>query len=60
MKKQPVAGGPKHGERTGTSCPVCGDSALKQETFGPGGALKGHRLVCSKRGCPWQAAVSRG
>lgn len=44
----------KFGERTGTSCPVCGDAVLKQEIFGQSGALSGHRLVCSKKGCPWQ------
>jgi hypothetical protein len=47
----------KKGERTGTVCPVCGDSVLKQETFGRGGALSGHRLVCARRGCPWQGRV---
>jgi hypothetical protein len=55
MKRVPGNGQPKHGERTGTVCPVCGDAVLKQERFGKAGALSGHRLVCSKRGCPWQA-----
>ena len=57
MKKAPGSVQPKHGERTGTVCPVCGDAVLEQETFGRGGALSGHRLVCSKRGCPWQGSV---
>lgn len=48
---------PKQGERTGTACPVCGDSVLRQETFGKGGAQAGYRLVCSRRGCPWQASA---
>jgi hypothetical protein len=54
MKQAPGTIQPKHGERTGTVCPVCGDSVLKQEKFGKTGALISHRLVCSKRGCPWQ------
>jgi hypothetical protein len=58
MKKDTRPGQGKHGERTGTVCPVCGDSVLKQETFGRGGALAGHRLVCSRRGCPWQSRVA--
>jgi hypothetical protein len=45
---------PKQGERTGTTCPVCGDSVLRQERYGKAGALDGFRLVCSRRGCPWQ------
>lgn len=57
MKKGQASGFSKHGDRTGTVCPVCGASVLKQETFGRGGALSGHRLVCSKRGCPWQGSV---
>lgn len=57
MKKQSGAIQPKQGERTGTVCPVCGGAVLKQETFGAGGALNGHRLVCSKRGCPWRGSV---
>ena len=59
MKKETGAIRAKFGERTGSACPVCGDSVLKQETFGPGGALNGHRFVCSKRGCPWQALRGR-
>ena len=47
----------KQGERTGTVCPVCGADVLKQERFGKNGSLNGHRLVCSKRGCPWQGSV---
>ena len=43
----------KTGERTGTSCPICGESVLRQE-IGGGGGRNGNRLVCSKRGCPWQ------
>ena len=57
MKKTTGSVPTKHGERTGTVCPVCGDAVLKQETFGRSGALSGHRLVCSKRGCPWQGTV---
>ena len=57
MKRGQVADRLKHGERTGTVCPVCGDSVLKQETYNGGGALSGYRLVCSKRGCPWQSSV---
>jgi hypothetical protein len=53
MKNAPGKRQPKHGERTGLSCPICNDSVLKQETFGKAGALSGYRLVCSKRGCPW-------
>lgn len=47
----------KQGERTGTSCPVCGDAVLRQEKFGKGGALSGHKLVCSRPGCPWQGTA---
>jgi hypothetical protein len=50
----------KQGERTGTVCPVCGDSVLRQERFGKGGALSSYRLVCSRRGCPWQAQDRSG
>jgi hypothetical protein len=56
MKKQSGNPRPKAGERTALTCPVCSDAVLKQETFGRGGALNGHRLVCSKRGCPWQGS----
>lgn len=55
MKRAPGPLKEKQGERTGMVCPVCSDAVLKQETFGKAGALKGHRLVCSRRGCPWQA-----
>ena len=58
MKQAPGKIHAKHGERTGTVCPVCGDAVLKQEMFGKGGHLSGHRLVCSKRACPWQAQVA--
>ena len=54
MKKAPVFGQPKQGDRTGTVCPVCGDSVLRQEKFGKAGALSGYKLVCARRGCPWQ------
>jgi hypothetical protein len=57
MKRVPGAIQPKQGDRTGTVCPLCGDAVLKQERFGPKGALSGHRLVCAKRGCPWQGSV---
>jgi hypothetical protein len=57
MKKVAGINHQKHGERTGTVCPVCGSAVLKQETFGRGGVLSGHRLICSKRGCPWQGSV---
>jgi hypothetical protein len=43
----------KAGERTGTSCPVCGESVLRQE-IASNGSQMGNRLVCSRRGCPWQ------
>lgn len=55
MKHAPGTAQPKQGERTGTVCPVCGDTVLKQERFGKSGALASYRLVCSRRGCPWQA-----
>ena len=58
MKKAPVSGQAKQGERTGTVCPVCGDAVLKQEIFGRTGALAGHRLVCAKRGCPWKGTAA--
>jgi hypothetical protein len=44
----------KPGERTGQKCPVCGEPVLSQETFSSNGSRTGSRLVCSKRGCPWQ------
>jgi hypothetical protein len=55
MKKSPGFVQPKQGERTGMVCPVCTDAVLRQEVFGKNGSLNGHRLVCSKRGCPWQS-----
>jgi hypothetical protein len=58
MKQQTGKRQPKQGDRTGTTCPVCGDAVLRQEKFGGNGALSGHRLVCSKRGCPWQGRSS--
>lgn len=54
MKQTPGNRPRKPGEATGTTCPVCGDSVLRQERFGSAGARDGYRLVCSKRGCPWQ------
>ena len=60
MQPSPRFGAPKQGERTGTVCPVCGSPVLSQETFGGGGALNGHRLVCSKRGCPYRSSVPPG
>jgi hypothetical protein len=44
----------KDGERTGARCPVCDDAVLRQETFSSNGSYSGNRLVCSRRGCPWQ------
>ena len=44
----------KTGERTGTKCPVCSEDVLRQEQISSNGTLLGTRLVCSKRGCPWQ------
>lgn len=44
----------KTGERTGSSCPLCGDAVLRQENITSNGTRLGERLVCSKRGCPWQ------
>lgn len=49
---QPRAG--KTGERTGTTCPVCGEPVLRQENVSSNGTRGAARLVCSKRGCPWQ------
>jgi hypothetical protein len=54
MKQTSASRQPKHGDRTGLTCPVCNDAVLRQETFGKNGAHQGHRLICSKRGCPWQ------
>ncbi len=57
MKPTPQFGAPKPGHRTGPVCTVCGSHVLSQEKFGSGGALSGYRLVCSKRGCPWQSSA---
>ncbi len=46
---------PKEGDRTGTTCPLCGEPVLRQEVVGNNGLRQGTRLVCSKRGCPYQA-----
>jgi hypothetical protein len=45
----------KEGERTGTRCPVCDEAVLRQDAVTSNGTRLGSRLVCSKRGCPWQA-----
>lgn len=57
MKKGSGPGTPKPGERTGTVCPVCGDAVLRQEVVARNGAVSGQRLICSKRGCPWQGSA---
>lgn len=44
----------KSGERTGTKCPLCEEPVLRQENVSRNGTRLGNRLVCSKRGCPWQ------
>jgi|GEM_PF-2661917 len=49
---EPRAG--KTGEKTGTTCPVCGEAVLRQENISSNGTRLGSRLVCAKRGCPWQ------
>lgn len=49
---EPRAGKP--GERTGTTCPLCGEAVLRQQNTSGNGSRVGNRLVCSKRGCPWQ------
>jgi len=54
MKKPSEFPRPKEGVRAGIACPVCGDAVLRQELLGKGDAHNGHRLVCSRRGCPWQ------
>lgn len=48
----PRAGKP--GERTGTTCPVCSEPVLRQENISRNGTRLGSKLVCSKKGCPWQ------
>lgn len=50
-----VARAGKQGERTGTRCPICDEPVLRQENITPNGTRLGTRLVCSKRGCPYQA-----
>lgn len=52
--KQNVPRAGKTGERTGTTCPVCDEPVLRQENVSSNGTRLGTRLVCSKRGCPWQ------
>jgi hypothetical protein len=44
----------KQGERTGSRCPLCDEPVLRQDTVSSNGTRLGARLVCSKRGCPWQ------
>lgn len=44
----------KPGERTGAKCPLCDEPVLRQENISSNGTRLGMRLVCSKRGCPWQ------
>ncbi|CAN5716500.1 hypothetical protein BH23GEM6_BH23GEM6_24630 [soil metagenome] len=45
----------KQGETTGTRCPICDEAVLRQENISSNGTKLGTRLVCSKRGCPWQS-----
>lgn len=58
MKQQPVRENTlraaKPGEKTGTRCPLCDDAVLRQENLSANGTRLSSRLVCSKRGCPWQ------
>lgn len=44
----------KPGDRTGAKCPLCAEPVLRQENITSNGTNLGTRLVCSKRGCPWQ------
>jgi hypothetical protein len=44
----------KAGERTGRKCPVCNEDVLRQEQIASNGTRLPTRLVCCKRGCPWQ------
>jgi hypothetical protein len=44
----------KDGDRTGSKCPLCGEDVLRQDNFSTNGSRTGSRLVCAKRGCPWQ------
>jgi hypothetical protein len=55
MKETTAGVQKKQGDRTGTTCPVCGDDVLRQEKFSTNGSPTGARLVCARRGCPWQA-----
>jgi hypothetical protein len=57
MKRKEREYGPhagKAGDRTGSKCPLCGEDVLRQENITANGTRLGSRLVCSKRGCPWQ------
>lgn len=47
----------KQGDRTGDKCPICDEAVLRQENISSNGTRLGARLVCSKRGCPWQGAA---
>jgi hypothetical protein len=58
MKEVPAGVQKKQGDRTGTKCPVCGEDVLRQEKFSTNGSATGARLVCSRRGCPWQGKAS--
>lgn len=51
-ENMPRAG--KQGEKTGARCPLCDEAVLRQEQISSNGTRIGMRLVCSKRGCPWQ------
>lgn len=44
----------KPGEKTGARCPLCDDAVLRQENLSSNGTRLSSKLVCSKRGCPWQ------
>lgn len=54
MKDAPSSIQKKQGDRTGTKCPVCGDDVLRQERYSTNGSASGARLICARRGCPWQ------
>lgn len=45
----------KPGDRTGERCPLCDEPVLRQEPVSSNGTRLPARLVCSKRGCPWQS-----
>ena len=47
----------KQGERTGSKCPLCSEAVLRQENITSNGTRLGTRLVCSKRGCPWNGGT---